>query len=373
MNTPLSILLFAGVAQVAAQLYNTTTSATITTPAYTTTGQHSTTTSSTTTAPAITSSSIPSTTPSTTTTTPSTTTTSSYTSTTPYTSSYVSSTSRAVATSHTSSSAVATPTGSQLHTTTSNSLSGGAIAGIVVGSVAGVAIIGFLAFCCLKKRRKQIEDEDYMKGQNYVDNQPYDMQTAVGDAPVSAFSPAAAYRQYNDYADPAEQNAWAQQGAFTRERSLRYPVESYGANPHAGHYDNPNMPEGGFIGLPSEKCEDPSNYHNPNTPSRGPSHTSQAGMPAAAFASMAYGHGEQNERYEQQDMHGQGSAQDQIQYARYQQPHEPDAQFDPSGHFTYEGSTTVGSATAGQSSSSSSPPQQAYTAHLPPPHGLDKN
>jgi hypothetical protein len=45
--------------------------------------------------------------------------------------------------------------GSSTETSTTSNVSGGAIAGIVVGVIGGLAILAFLAFCCLRRRRRQ--------------------------------------------------------------------------------------------------------------------------------------------------------------------------------------------------------------------------
>lgn len=345
----------------------------------------------------------------------------------------------------TTSSASATATLNQNLADAGHPLSGGPIAGIVVGCVVGVALLACLASFCLKKRRRHYENENYMKDQNYVDDPPYEMQAAVGDAPVSAFSPAAAYRQQQtQYTDPAymdpsseyaaeDQSTWPQQG-FTRQRSVRYPVESYGYQPGRTHYDNPNMQEGQYIGHPSDKYEDPTSYHNPNTPS-GPTRSGAAaagavgGATAAGIAEMAYSRGDNSrgrysqedysqgdygsrgnssERYEQPE---QGGGPSQYDYAgqnpgqhdqytdTYQQPAEHGAGYGATGP-SRGPPTGVGAAAAvheadnqGHASSkvddpvsgssdqeeaqdfSSHPAQreQAPSQQLPPPHGLDKN
>jgi hypothetical protein len=255
-------------------------------------------------------------------------------------------------------------------------LSGGAIAGIVVGCVAALALLAVLACCCLKKRRRHLQDEDYLKSTNYADEPPTEMKQQVGDAPVSGFSPAAAYRQqYSAY--PQSEDQFEQQD-FTRQRSMRHTASPYGQQYYQEQspFETPHMREGQYIGHPSDRYEDPSTYQNPNTPTSGTFNSSHgagagtaAGVTAAGLAAIGYSHGQQGEGYDQQQQYD-GQQHQYDGHGQYDQYNDGDV---GDSHKVYNDQYE------GEASSSSQ--QQHDQAHslnvereepqsLPPPHGL---
>ncbi|KAG2174339.1 hypothetical protein INT43_004362 [Umbelopsis isabellina] len=315
-----------------------------------------------------TTSSIPSTTTSSTSSTHSTTTTSS-TSTQPTTSQLSSATS---ATTATSSTPVSTPTFGNHDTGTS--LSGGSIAGIVIGCVAGLALLGLLAFCCIGKRRRHLQDEDYLRSTNYADDPPTEMKEQVGEAPVAGFSPAAAYRQQHSMY-PQPEDEWGQQD-FTRQRSMRYTTSPYGQQQYQEQspFETPHMHEGQYIGHPSDRYADPSSYQNPNTPTREPFNSlhgagtgAAAGASAAGLAAMAYNHNQQPQYDSKHQYDGNDQYGNQAQYDQY---NDNSAGDDLVAHNDqYEGEATSSSLHRPDEARSISP-QRDEPQSLPPPHGL---
>lgn len=360
----------------------TSTSPTTTSPATT----DSTTTSPTTTAP-------PSTTTSPTTTShttrSSTTTSTPQTSTVPTSSSPPSQTSNGSATS--SGTAIATPSLHNNSTTGSSSLSGGAIAGIVIGSVFGAAAIAALIFCCVKKRRKHYEDQNFVKSSEYDDDTPYGMQEVSDAPPIPAFAPGAGYvhpqnYQYRDAAgDP-----WVQQG-FARQRTIRNPASSYGyqqsQQPTQVQYENPNVRDEEYLGH-TDKYEEPALYHNPN------SFVAPAGAGAASAAGLAavqYAHGH-NYGNSQHSYETPVQNPDQYDYPIQDHPNDyetPATSTDISAnselysdHLQTAGSSMAqapGSHSATSAGRSPPTPESQVRTNnfgsqqLPPPHGLDRN
>jgi hypothetical protein len=164
-------------------------------------------------------------------------------------------------------------------------------------------VLAFLVLFCVKKRRKHYEDEDFVKSSEYDDTTPYGMQE-VSDAPqVAAFAPGAAYDHHQNYQYmDAAGDPWAQQG-FARQRTLRNPASSYGypqQQPGQIQYGNPNLQDSEYIGHPSDKYEDPSSYHNPNS-FVGSRPAGAGAVSAAGTAAVGYGHEgryENSQRYE---------------------------------------------------------------------------
>jgi len=264
--------------------------------------------------------------------------------------------------------------------------------------------LSFLAFCCLKKRRQHVEDEQFVKSSEYNDSTLYDIQ----DAPVAGFAPGAAHRpqQNYQYTDGAT-DPWDQQG-FTRQRTVRYPVGSYGYHQQQlgqVQYDNPNLRDGDYVGHPTDKYEDPSNYHNPNTfVGSHPGAAVAGGVGAAAAATAAYGHRNDNSQYQQQHLQTQNP--DQYDYraqtnyptpgdgnyygtAQPQPTNSPDsnttgtiteyssARQQPAADGTISQATTRQQVVSAEGThipeATSNQPAASYNLQLPPPHGLDRN
>ncbi|KAI9277519.1 hypothetical protein BC943DRAFT_364237 [Umbelopsis sp. AD052] len=326
----------------------------------------------------------PTTTVSTTTSTSSTSTTSSTTTTSPTTTSPTStstpptSASTSPSTSSTSSTAAPTPS---LHNnaTPSEPLSGGAIAGIVIGSVLGAVAIGSLIFCCVKKRRKHYEDENFVKSTEYDDDAPYGMQEVSDAAPVTAFAATEGgyhHQQNHQYMsnDPYPQHS------FSRQRTIRNPASSYGypQQPDQIHYDNPNVQDSDYMGQSSGKYEDPSSYHNPNSFSGAQPAASAAGMAAVQYE-RGYQTSQQQRYAPQVQNPDQYDDQDTRDYYETD-GHTASANGDMySDHLHATDHTTSSYAAASPERRTPSPEPPASRTYdlssqqLPPPHGLDRN
>lgn len=261
----------------------------------------------------------------------------------------------------------------------STSLSGGAIAGIVIGCVVGLALLGLLAFCCIGKRRRHLQDEDYLRSTNYADDPPTEMKEQVGEASVAGFSPAAAYRQQHSMY-PQPEDEWGQQD-FTRQRSMRYTTSPYGQQQYQEQspFETPHMHEGQYIGHPSDRYEDPSSYQNPNTPTREPFNSlhgagaAAAGTSAAGLAAMAYSHNQQSQYDDQHQYHSQQQYDGHDQYddqGQYHQYRDDSAGDDLVAHDDQNERAATSSSHQRPDEARSVSPQRDEPQGLPPPHGL---